>query len=455
MALTAHRYERRGLLAIKPSALFGMFLHDDVEREPYTEQDGCAVVTISGPLETKHHYWCDSYEAISERVAAACQSAARAVVLRIDSPGGEVAGCFETAAHLRELCDAAGKTLHAWVDRECASAAYAIASQCHSITLGATSLVGSIGVLSTRDDVTEMNAQRGIRVALVMSGARKADGHPEAPITDAELASMQGIVDSLGGMFCELVARGRGLSADAVAQMQARVFHGAQAVAAGLADNVGTFALTLAAAGQGEDMSKSLTAKKMSYEEMRAAIAEAAEGDDPNAAAMKRALAAMDAAAGTDGGDDPPTDPPADDPPAKDDSAASSVAAMRIALEAKRDAAKLRAELAKRDEAVERAKLLASRPDITPDTLALLERVPMELVREHIAAMPALAPTGGTSRVARAGAPTLGKGQADGSRGQLPPDEKRALDARMGLAACKPERIETEHKLTLGAYRAG
>lgn len=469
MTLTAFRYERRGLLAIKPSALHGLFMFDpDVERAPYVKQEGCAVVTIAGPLETNRHYWCDSYESIAERVAAACESPCGAIVLRIDSPGGEVAGCFETAQHVRAMADAAGKTIHAWVDKECASAAYAIASQCHTITLGTTSLVGSIGVLSTRDDISQMNAQRGVRVAMVMSGARKADGHPEAPITDAELASMQSIVDSLGGMFCELVAAGRGLTPDAVQGMQARVFHGAQAVSAGLADTVGTFATTLAAASKGDTMTK-LLAKKMTYEEMRAALAEAAEGDDPNAAACKRALAAMDG--GGDGDDkddsastagDPPADPPAgdppaDDPPMKDDSAAASsasTAAMRVALKSQREVAELRAQLAKRDEDTERARLLASRPDLTTDMLSLLQRAPMDLVREHIAAMPEL-PSGGPKRVAQAGAHVLGKGQADGAKGQLPPDEKSALDAAMGINASGPECISTDYKLTLGAYRVG
>jgi ClpP class serine protease len=476
MTITARRYERRGLLAINPRALFESFLVDDAAAGPQNSETGdCVIVDIRGPLVAHADYWCDSYEAIQARVVEACAGPARAVVLRFDSPGGDVTGCFDAAAAIRSACDAAGKQLHAYVEGECASAAYALASQCQSITLSMTAIVGSIGVLSMREDISEMNAARGVRVALVMSGARKGDGHPELPITDAELANSQTIVNSMADVFFDLVATGRGLKPLAVAQLQARTFLGETAVRAGLADAVGPLTTVLAlVAGGGTVMAKA----KMSYEEVKAMLAEAAEGDDPNAASLKRALAAMDEGSEPDGDEKPKDDKPKDPEPdaaaaASDDAAAKAkaeadeaakaaaaaggdekaTAATRTALKALAEVASLKAEIAKRDDATERTKLIASRPDMAADMVAVLERAPLALVREHIASLPAL--KGGTianPRVAQSGKPTQGKGQQNGES-HLPAAEKSALDARMGLHSEKPGVVETEFKLSLGAYK--
>lgn len=478
MALVAHRYERRGLLAINPRALLDSFLVDEesIKQRGMQEQGECVIIDVRGPLETHAHFWCDSYEGVTARVAEACKTAAKAIILRFDSPGGDVSGCFDSALNIRSMCDAAGKQLHAYVEGECASAAYALASQCQSITISMTSLIGSIGVLSTRADISEMNAARGLRVALVMSGARKGDGHPEMPISDAELANMQLIVDSMANVFFDLVAKGRGMKALDVAQLQARTFHGEAAVRAGLADAVGpltTVLATVAGLNGGRD---TMAKAKMSYEEMRAMLAEAAEGDDPNAAAAKKALAAMDEHKAGDtsaegGGDDAPPAPEKKDdaPPPKDDSAeenkevdaaagasgaADATAAMRIALKAQSETAKLRAELQRRDEEAERTRLIASRPDMPQETVSLLQRAPIELVREHVASLPAVKPTaGGNPRVISLGKPTQGKDQSSGVS-QLPAAEKAALDARMGLGNATAQIVASDYKLELGTFKA-
>jgi len=474
MTISARRYERRGLLAINPRALFESFLVDDEANGPAnTEIGDCAIVDVRGPLVAHADYWCDSYEALQARVAEACAGPCKAVILRFDSPGGDVTGCFDAAAAIRAACDAAGKQYHAYVEGECASAAYAIASQAQSITISLTAIVGSIGVLSMREDISEMNAQRGIRVALVMSGARKGDGHPELPITDAELANSQTIVNSMADVFFDLVAEGRGLKPLAVAQLQARTFLGEAAVRAGLADAVGPLTTVLAmVASGGTDMAGKKA--KMSYEEVKAMLADAAEGDDPNAAAAKRALAAMDESGPGDddkSDEDKPADPPKEDDAAAaaaasaaadaalaassaDDDKSAAAATSRTALKALAEVSQLKAELAKRDADAERTKLIASRPDMAADMVAVLERAPLALVREHIASLPALKPSAGgltNPRVAQTGKPTQGKGQQNGES-HLPAAEKAALDARMGLHSDKPGTISTDYKLSLGAY---
>ena len=466
--ILARRYERRGLLAIEPRALFEQFFVDETQKRDVVEMDGCAVVDVRGPLENHAHAWFDSYEDILSRVQAACATSARAVVLRLDSPGGDAHGCFEAALAIRAACDAAGKPLLGYVEGECASAAYALASQCHSITIAISALVGSIGVLSSREDVTAMNAARGLRVALVMSGSRKGDGHPDMPITDAELANTQSIVDSMAAVFFDLVAQGRGLKPVAIAQLQARVFHGEAAVQVGLADAVGSLTTVLALAASPIGGTRAM--KKMSYEDLREALAAAAEGTDPNAKAAKRALAVMDEAepAEAEGGE---TEETAEAEPAETDeepkpkpatTAAQraeggeeeKTAAYRMAFKAQTENAELRAQIKKRDESAERQQLIASRPDLPADTVSLLARAPIALVREHIAGLPPLKAeaAGGLKnpRMVTHGKPVTGD---PAGASQLPAAEKAELDARMGLSAPGLHVVQNEYKLTLGAYK--
>jgi ClpP class serine protease len=455
----SERYARSNtVLAIHPKAFFELFLYGEAERENTVVGDAC-IVDVQGPLEQHAHPWFDSYAAITERVRAACATPCRAVVLRFDSPGGEAAGCFDCSRELRAICDAAGKQLHAYVEGDCCSAAYAMAASCQTITVGETSISGSIGVLLAREDYSAMNASNGIRVAFITSGERKADGHPDNPITDAELGSLKSLVDAMADVFFQHVAATRGLAAGAIEGLQAAMLHGAAAVSAGLADAVGTLTSVLALiAGDGTGGSMSTP-----YEKARAALEQAAQGDDANANAAKAALAAMDAASGGTGGDqadDPdkqqptePTEPKtAGDPPApadddkKNDPAAMAASAYREAIAARQEVAKYRAEIAKRDEAEERRTLIASRPNLDPSMAALLQKAPIALVRETIKAMPAEPINPALER-----APLRGDGS--GAPGGLPPEEKRRLDERMGVVARAPADQSNERRLVLGAGR--
>lgn len=457
--VTAVRYERIGsVLAIAPKAFFEtFFMYDEPSREN-TEAGEAVIVDIRDPLEQRSHYCYDSYEDVLARVHAACATAARAVILRFDSPGGEAAGCFEAAREMRAICDAAGKPVHAYIEGDCCSAAYAFAAACTSITIGETALCGSVGVVMCREDFSAQNTARGIRVAFITSGARKADGHPDQPITDAELASLQGVIDAMGQVFFAHVSATRGIAVDAIAQLEAKIFDGQAAVAAGLADEVGSLASVLARIASGVTTTTKGPTMAMTYEEARAALEEVAGGDDANAKAAKAALAAMDAAAGgaPDGdGDKPPTDPdpdaadPApgvDDPKKKDDDQKAAAAAYREAIAARSEVAKMRAELKLERESAERRELLASRPGLDAAMTALLQKAPIELVRETISAMPASPINPEPGRAPLRGLAQTASGQA--------PDEKAKLDARMGLVPTNPQNMSTETKLVLSARRA-
>lgn len=440
------RYERSGLLAIEPKAFFDLFMAYSSPRENEDLADTC-VVDICGPLDQHDDGWCDSYDSIRERMNAACAGGARQIVMRLDSPGGDVAGCFETARELRRVCAAAGKPLVAYVDRAC-SAAYALASAAGRIFIGETGIAGSIGVLSTRPDYSAMNAARGLRLGFIVSGSHKLDGNPDAPLTEAEIKETQRHVDAMAAKFFALVADTRPVDAAAIEALEARTFYGEAAIKAGLADEVQTFDNMLALlAGGGMNM-------KTPYEDARAKLEEAAKGDDANAAAAKRALAAMEepkpaddeepAAAGDD--DEPAAEgvaePPADDDEEKkkkDAEASAATAAAQggnVALRALAEAHQLRAEYAADKVAAERKQLVASRKDFTKEMRGELLKAttPIKVVRDMVKNLPR-GPLPMPTPVAKASAatPLATRGATQGGTSPTETSEKQELDRRMGL----------------------
>jgi signal peptide peptidase SppA len=214
------------------------------KRAPFVRQGDVAIVAIEGPLSQRAlDCWIvsvDGYDAIEARVRAALGDAGvRAVVLRFDSPGGEVAGNAECARAIRAAADAAGKPLVSYVDEQCASAAYKLACATDEIVVPATGFAGSVGTIVVLADRVAANEAEGLNVRVVRSGKLKASPHPDEPLTDAAVARVQAMVDTLGRMFAEDVARARVLTVEGVLALEGAQFLGAEAVARGLADRIG------------------------------------------------------------------------------------------------------------------------------------------------------------------------------------------------------------------------
>jgi ClpP class serine protease len=160
----------------------------------------------------------------------------RAIMFDIDSPGGEVAGCFDlvdTIYRSRGI-----KPMWAVLNDAAYSAAYAIASACGWITVPRTGGTGSVGVICMHVDQSKALEKAGIAVTLIQYGDRKADGSDLAPHSDAALAGIQANVDSMGRIFTATVARNRGLDSTNVRATEAATFMGADGVSAGFADAV-------------------------------------------------------------------------------------------------------------------------------------------------------------------------------------------------------------------------
>jgi len=215
--------------------------------------EGVAVVPVvgtlvrrAGPIEAASGL--TSYaELETEILDAATDPAARAILLDVDSPGGEAAGVFD----LTDLVFEARSLKPVWAvaNEEAFSGAYAIASAAERVVVPRTGGVGSIGVVAVHVDRSARDAMEGHRYTTVFAGAAKNDFNPHEPLADGARSRLQAEVDRVYGIFAETVARNRSLGVEAVRATEAEVFFGADAVAAGLADEVGTMREALAVLG--------------------------------------------------------------------------------------------------------------------------------------------------------------------------------------------------------------
>jgi signal peptide peptidase SppA len=160
----------------------------------------------------------------------------KAICLDIDSPGGEVAGCFDL---VDTIYNARGdKPIWSILNENAFSAAYALASAADKIVLPRTGGTGSIGVIWMHVDWSKALKGAGMEVTFVTYGDRKADGHPEIPLSKEALAAFQADIDTMGELFVSTVARNRNISVQKVRDTQAATFLGADGVSQGLADAV-------------------------------------------------------------------------------------------------------------------------------------------------------------------------------------------------------------------------
>jgi len=214
-------------------------------RSPPVAGGGIAVLPIYGTLVRRTvgleaASGLTSYQDIAAQIdTAIADPAVAAIVLDIDSPGGESGGVFDLADRVRVAAQV--KPVWALANDMAYSAAYAIGSAASRFFVTRTGGVGSIGVIAMHADQSVRDAQDGVRYTTVFAGARKNDLNPHEPISDEAHAFLKSEVDRIYGLFVDTVASHRGLSSEAVRATEAGVFFGNDAVAAGLADAVGNF----------------------------------------------------------------------------------------------------------------------------------------------------------------------------------------------------------------------
>jgi len=205
----------------------------------YDVVEGVAVVLVAGllvhaaGLPEWTRGWLTGYGDVVRAVAAAMEDAAvQAVVLHVDSPGGEASGCFAAAEALAAL--RGRKPMIAICDEIAYSAAYALAAAADWITVPPTGGVGSIGAVTLHVDLSGALAQAGVRVTVLAGGKHKAAGHPFAPLPESVEEDILGQMEAIRRFFAGSVTRHRkahGLTLEAALATEAQAYAGPEQVA--------------------------------------------------------------------------------------------------------------------------------------------------------------------------------------------------------------------------------
>jgi signal peptide peptidase SppA len=269
-----------------------------------TVRDGVAVIPVAGPLFRHANLMTDisgatSYSTLRKDLQVALDDpSVRAIMLDIDSPGGELNGVSELAS---AVYDARGKKpIKAYVGGMGASAAYWIASAADEVIAADTAMLGSIGVVYAQMREDPETKARTVEIVSSQSPHKRMD------ITDdADRARLQARIDALADVFIDAVARNRGVDRTTVIEKFGRgdLLVGENAVAAGLADRVGNFEAVLEelAAG-GTQMNMKRTIAALALPESAAVtddeIGAAVEALKERAEASEKQVKALVAAAG-------------------------------------------------------------------------------------------------------------------------------------------------------------
>ena len=161
---------------------------------------------------------------------------ARALVLKLNTPGGEVVPSDDIR---NAAMDFDGPTV-AYATDTCASGGYWIASGCDELWARDASVVGSIGVIGSTVNASEFADELGLSYERFAAGKYKDAGTALKELTEDERAYLQGLIDDFYEDFVERVAEGRDLDPQFVRDTEARVYLGEEAHDIGLVDHLGT-----------------------------------------------------------------------------------------------------------------------------------------------------------------------------------------------------------------------
>lgn len=212
---------------------------------------GIAVIPVTGVLVNKTgtlHPDCGmtGYDGLRELVGLAERDPdVRGILLDVESGGGEVDGCFDLVDYLWSV----RQRIPLWsaCTARAYSAAYGVASQGERVWVPAVGGTGSVGVVCMHVDVSRLWDKEGVTVTLVHAGEHKVDGHPYAALPPEVRAAWEAEMEAMRHQFAERVARGRGLTADAVLATEARCFEAEESLSVGFATDRGTIHDALAA----------------------------------------------------------------------------------------------------------------------------------------------------------------------------------------------------------------
>src|SRR5512133_2106421 len=206
------------------------------------EKPGIGLVEVKGMI-------LDSRETVRQLRYFMKKDAIKAVVLRVDSPGGVVAPSQEIYEEVKKF--AAKKKIVVSMGSLAASGGYYISAPASVIYANPGTITASIGVIIKLSNIEQLMDKIGIKATVIKTGKYKDSGSPLRELTAEDRAMFQSVIDSTHNQFIKAVASGRKLPEEEVRRIaDGRVLSGEQALALKLVDRLGTFQDAIDEAGK-------------------------------------------------------------------------------------------------------------------------------------------------------------------------------------------------------------
>ncbi len=194
--------------------------------------DKVALVSIEGPI-------IDSLDVVDEIKEYVKDNSIKAIILRIDSPGGAVGPSQEIYDEVKKA--SAEKRIVVSMGSIAASGGYYIASPADIIFANPGTLTGSIGVIMEIPNIEGLMTKIGVRTEVIKSGKHKDMASAFRTMEKEDRDILQGVLDNVHEQFIRAVAEGRKLSVDGIRPIaDGRIFTGEQAKGLRLVDELGT-----------------------------------------------------------------------------------------------------------------------------------------------------------------------------------------------------------------------
>jgi len=245
-----------GVAALSVILAFVLRTEGGPARQPGYVKDKVGVIYIEGVISAgRSDTGIFGRGVSSEDITAALRRAAgspeiKAVVIRLNSPGGTPAASQEIELEVERLRQS-GKKVVASMGDVAASGAYWVAAGADQIVANPGTLTGSIGVIMQTSNLQGLYDKLGIDTETFKSGAHKDMGSPSRPVTPEERAIFQSMIDDIYSQFVDVVAKGRHKDVSEIKTLaDGRVFTGRQAKELGLVDRLGDFHDAVLLAGE-------------------------------------------------------------------------------------------------------------------------------------------------------------------------------------------------------------
>lgn len=222
-----------------------------------------AVIRIEGEIQSgdgDDSLFTTGVGAYSERIIDQLERAGknpsvRAIVLRVDSPGGAVTPSDEIRNAILNVKSEHQKPVVVSMGGLAASGGYYIAAPADHIVANPTTLTGSIGVIMVVPEIQDLLGKVGVRTYVFSSGPHKDDSSGLRPLSESDEQIFQSLVDDSYNRFVTVVAEGRGLPPERVRELaDGRIYSGTQAKDAGLIDSFGDLPEAVQEAGRLADI---------------------------------------------------------------------------------------------------------------------------------------------------------------------------------------------------------